>query len=65
MAHELAHYLVATDAERGRINFGLGDEPSIGSEREEHAVVAERTILAVVQAAAGIATLALQGRRSP
>lgn len=58
LAHELAHYLAATPSQRHMRNFNA--DP--GSELD--ALDAEAVIDAVVGAAARIAGIALQGRRS-
>lgn len=61
MAHELAHYLVATEPAREARNFGLGME--LRSDEEYHALAAEKVISAVIAACSRIAELALKGGR--
>ena len=60
MAHELAHYLVSSDDDRGKVNFGLSQaDPG----PEERAVDAEKVVRALADACSRIATLSLRGER--
>jgi hypothetical protein len=56
MRHELAHYLIATEEERGRTNFGLSNSDD---DHERRALEAEKVIDAVLAACGRIAGLAL------
>lgn len=62
MAHELAHYLVATAEQRQQRNFGL-HSADLTSDGEDRAVDAEAAIHAVLAGANHIAQLALKGGR--
>ena len=60
MRHELAHYLAATDEDRGKRNFGLGPDDV---ETEERVIKAEQIVDALMTACGRIAGLALAGGR--
>lgn len=64
MRHELAHYLIATPAQREKRNFDLSDR--FTDEYEERANAAEKVIDAMLVGANRIAAMALgaQARRS-
>ncbi len=57
MKHELAHWLVATEDERNKNNFGIG----VGDDdMEMRTIAAEAVITSIINAAARITNLALQ-----
>lgn len=62
MTHELAHYLVASEEERGQRNFGIPAEAQT-SDQEDRAQSAEKVIHALMLACGRIAGLALHGSR--
>lgn len=67
LGHELAHYLSATDEERGLRNFGASPTITSGisgdpANTEDRAVAAEKVIDAILAASARIANMALGGR---
>lgn len=65
MLHELAHWLSATDEQRGKRNFGLTGAAIADSEQEERTLLAERVLQSVVRSAGRIASLALSAPRGP
>ena len=56
MAHELAHWLIASPADREKRNFGDG-----GDDMEERAVAAEKIIDAIASAANRVVMSAMRG----
>ncbi len=57
MKHELAHWLIATEDERSKQNFGLTKD---SNDLEERTIAAEAVITSIINAAARITNLALQ-----
>lgn len=64
MAHELAHYIAATEEQREKSNFGMSDDGDgfQNIDLENRALLVEQGIHALVRAAANIAAMALGGR---
>lgn len=60
MQHELAHWLVASEEQRGKPNFGMDDK---SYDAEQRAVDAERVISSVIAAASRVVGLAVGGQR--
>ena len=58
MKHELAHYLVSTEEERGKRNFGI-PSAATSSDNEDRALAAEKVIDALTSACGRIAASAL------
>lgn len=58
LRHELAHWIVSTESDRGALNFGM---TLVSSDAEERAVLAERVIDAMLTACGRITAQALTG----
>jgi hypothetical protein len=60
MRHELAHYLSATEEDRGKRNFGLDENGP--ADNEDAALLAERVVDAILEASSRIIALATERR---